>query len=109
MLYLIENEETGARQFVEAGTVSAALAGHPSHVVVSDPAEIDAEERKNAMILLRQQRDHRLAASDPYMLPDRPLTDAQRTAWVAYRQALRDMPETADPYAPTWPAAPTSE
>ncbi|MBB6251701.1 phage tail assembly chaperone [Nitrospirillum iridis] len=58
---------------------------------------------------LRQERSVRLNASDIRVLPDRwaAMTDAQRAAWAAYRQALRDLPDTCtDPTAPAWPVQP---
>ena len=50
---------------------------------------------------LRSRRDRLLFACDWTQLPDAPLTEAQRAAWRAYRQALRDVPETGD-----WPIPP---
>lgn len=35
-----------------------------------------------------------LCASDAYMMPDRPISEATRSAWVAYRQMLRDLSGT---------------
>lgn len=55
------------------------------------------------LIETRATRDRLLTASDWTQLPDAPLTDAQRAAWAAYRQALRDLPATGD----DWPAPPT--
>lgn len=55
------------------------------------------------MIDLRAERDRRLAASDWTQLPDAPLSDEQKAAWAVYRQALRDMTETAG----DWPEPPT--
>jgi hypothetical protein len=43
--------------------------------------------------LLRQQRNQLLAKSDWMAVSDRTMTQAQ----IDYRQALRDLPETADP------------
>jgi hypothetical protein len=43
---------------------------------------------------MRTQRDRLLAASDYAMATDAP-TD--KTAWAAYRQALRDFPATWEP------------
>jgi hypothetical protein len=43
---------------------------------------------------LKYQRDRLLAESDWAMTPDAP-TD--KTAWTAYRQALRDFPATWEP------------
>lgn len=61
-----------------------------------------------ARILLRNERNRRLAASDRYVLPDYPhASEEARQAWLAYRQALRDLPEnTVDPTAPDWPERP---
>jgi len=41
---------------------------------------------------LRAERNRRLAECDWTALPDAPLSKAQREAWRAYRQALRDLP-----------------
>lgn len=58
----------------------------------------------------RTERNRRLAETDWWVLPDRSPTQAQ----LDYRQALRDLPETADPYVDehsnivnvTWPEIP---
>ena len=56
---------------------------------------------------VRRRRDALLAASDWTQLPDAALSDAQRAAWRAYRQALRDLPgHPGWPGAITWPAPP---
>lgn len=58
---------------------------------------------------LRDERDRRLSASDHTQLPDYPLSDMARVAWAAYRQALRDLPETiTDPASVEWPLPPTA-
>lgn len=56
------------------------------------------------LIHIRAERDARLKASDWTRLDDVP--EETREAWQPYRQALRDMPETADPFAPEWPNPP---
>lgn len=50
-----------------------------------------------------------LAASDAYMMPDRPLADTTRQAWTVYRQALRDLSKLPTPAAQlaAWPAIPS--
>lgn len=54
---------------------------------------------------LRAERDERLRACDWTQLPDVP--EPTRLAWLTYRQALRDLPDTtADPFAPIWPTPP---
>ena len=58
----------------------------------------------------RTERNRRLAETDWWVLTDRSPTQAQ----LDYRQALRDLPETADPYVDehsnivnvTWPEVP---
>lgn len=56
---------------------------------------------------LRAERDARLRACDWTQLPDVP--SAIRLAWQPYRQALRDAPETLDPFDPDWPSPPEQE
>ena len=53
-------------------------------------AELQAAE---PLRLLRQQRNQLLQQSDWMAVSDRVMTQAQ----IDYRQALRDLPETADP------------
>jgi hypothetical protein len=56
---------------------------------------------------LRGQRNYMLATSDWSQLTDAPLTSAEKSAWAAYRQELRDLPEnTEDPKEVTWPLQP---
>lgn len=53
---------------------------------------------------LRLRRDRLLAATDFRMIPDAPW---DTTAWAAYRQELRDLPETVtDPRTAEWPEPP---
>jgi hypothetical protein len=59
-------------------------------------------------IILRGMRDALLSASDWTQSPDSPLSDAAKTAWANYRQALRDLPaNTSDPANPIWPSKPS--
>ena len=55
-------------------------------------AELEAAE---PMRLLRQERDRLIQQTDWRATVDYPNPDKQ--AWLDYRQALRDLPETADP------------
>lgn len=54
-----------------------------------------AEALKAAQEAARAERDRLLAATDWMVLPDAPLTDAERAEALAYRQALRDAPSEA--------------
>ena len=61
-----------------------------------------------AFVELRNQRNKKLRESDWMALPDRTMTDAQKT----YRQALRDLPANQTPVDEklsniTWPTEPT--
>ena len=65
---------------------------------------------EEAFKILRAERDYLLKKSDWMALSDRTMTQAQ----IDYRQALRDLPETADPQLDeqgsltnvTWPTEP---
>ena len=68
-------------------------------------SEIDTD---TAWVELRRDRDALLLSSDYTQTSDGPLTDAKKTEWATYRQALRDLPSnTTDPANPTWPSKPT--
>lgn len=64
----------------------------------------------------RQVRNQKLAESDWTQTNDSPLTDSKKTEWAAYRQSLRDLPETQTPSLDengqltgvTWPEKPAS-
>ena len=57
--------------------------------------------------MLRIKRNTALKSTDWTQLPDASLTEAQRQAWAAYRQALRDLPaNTTDPRNVAWPERP---
>ena len=74
--------------------------------------EIDARKARLtplAFASLREQRNALLVDSDNYVRADRwdGYTPEQKTAWAAYRQALRDLPQnTQDPFNPVWPTKP---
>lgn len=58
---------------------------------------------------IRGQRSILLQRCDWTQVPDAPLTTEQKNAWAAYRQALRDLPETFAEDGPgnvTWPTPP---
>lgn len=55
---------------------------------------------------IRKRRDMLLARCDWTQGPDTPLSETTRQAWADYRQALRDLTETVDVNAPTWPLDP---
>ena len=53
---------------------------------------------------VRQRRGELLASCDWTQLPD--VSDAARSAWAAYRQALRDVTTQPDPMNIEWPTPP---
>ena len=59
---------------------------------------------------VRAIRDEKIAASDWTVLPDSPLSAAEKADWAAYRQALRDFPATITTETTleelVWPTAP---
>lgn len=70
---------------------------------------IETTDTGNETVLaaLRFERNARLGACDWTQLADAPLSGPEKAAWVAYRQALRDLPESAEnPSNPTWPEQP---
>jgi hypothetical protein len=67
------------------------------------------ESRRDYWKKLRILRDGKLSKCDWTQIPDVPLTEEQKTAWINYRQELRDLPgNTEDPKNPIWPPTPTS-
>lgn len=57
--------------------------------------------------LALEERERRLRATDYLMLPDYPISDEMRQKVVAYRQALRDLPEQDEwPDIVDWPHQP---
>ncbi len=56
---------------------------------------------------VRLERNERLTATDWTAVEDSPLSDTEKAAWRAYRQALRDVTEQPGfPYEINWPEKP---
>lgn len=77
---------------------------HPGEVL-ADVLPVDAVA-KAAALRARSSRNQLLRASDWTQALDVPLSDDERAAWCAYRQALRDLPQQAGFPDCTWPTAP---
>ena len=85
--------------------------------LVPDPLKVQAK-LDQAWTQLRTQRNAKLAATDWVALADAHLSQDSKSAWFAYRQKLRDLPEqvtdsmlvATDPTGPSvpWPVAPGS-
>lgn len=57
--------------------------------------------------MVREDRAQALAQCDWTQVPDAPLTAEQKSAWVAYRQELRDLTtQEGFPWNVTWPTKP---
>lgn len=67
--------------------------------------EID-ERRAREWDYVRNDRNDLLAKSDWTQLADCPLTDGDKAAWAAYRQALRDITTQTDINNLVWPQSP---
>ena len=75
----------------------------------TDPRDDDwhAARREEALAALRLERTRRLGLCDYLTQSDYPISAEDLVPWLAYRQALRDLPETtADPATPDWPLPP---
>mgnify|MGYP003133204913 CR=1 FL=1 len=113
-------------EFYDVNVLDAALreAGIPIDGCASD-GRIDyraeataAQKKKGAKILadydpdvalwgdVRKERNTKLRSSDPAMLSDYPISEADKTAMADYRATLRDIPQAFD--SPTDVIFPTS-
>ena len=72
------------------------------------PKEVlTAAINEQAWGLVRVERDRRIALTDHTQAPDSPLSAEKRAAFAAYRQALRDIPQTyVSPADVDWPVPP---
>jgi hypothetical protein len=70
-------------------------------VAVPEPTDEDFA------VHVRAERDSKIAATDYLAMPDYPLSDEDKAAVMAYRQALRDVPtQEGFPREVVWPEAP---
>tara|TARA_B100000424_G_scaffold182317_1_gene141207 strand:- start:638 stop:1009 length:372 start_codon:yes stop_codon:yes gene_type:complete len=87
---------------------------YPDQIASKEDVEAKYQEvlNKEPIRLLREERDRRLAKTD--WTQSRDVTLENDTEWKIYRQALRDLPATADPQLDdagnltniTWPEVP---
>lgn len=68
-----------------------------THKIV-DGSAVALDETRDLAAENRERRNALLAVCDWTQVPDSPLSDADKTAWQTYRQALRDLPTHAN-----WP------
>ena len=75
---------------------------------IIDAYDIPAENLAWQWYVVRKQRNELLAACDWTQVADTAVSAENVAAWTAYRQALRNVPQTQnDPYAIVWPDLPT--
>jgi len=73
-------------------------------VAVENLTQDELDARDDAQwVVVRADRDQRLADSDWTQLPD---SSAVAADWTTYRQSLRDITSQADPFDITWPLKP---
>jgi len=71
-------------------------------------SDIKSFQDSRLLVGIINMRNGLLSESDWTQSNDSPLTDAKKTEWATYRQALRDLPaNTSDPANPVWPSQPT--
>lgn len=75
--------------------------------IVSELATDEATAKADAQWnIIRAERDAKLASCDWTQVADAPVDDL---VWAAYRQALRDLPQTqTDPFNIVWPTPPAA-
>ena len=74
--------------------------------LVEDPTKI-SDHKATLWSQLRAQRNQLLKDSDWTQGNDSPLSTESKSAWAAYRAALRNLPDvTSDPSNVEWPQSP---
>jgi hypothetical protein len=71
-----------------------------------DPEQVEQTARANFLVNLRKQRNALLEATDWTVMPDSPLSQQKKDDYIAYRQALRDLPQTVTYDTLFWPVKP---
>ena len=81
----------------------------PSFIRINQGFSVEVPDNPTELQLKKTQakaeRNSKLAETDVYMVSDFPITTEQKTAWQAYRQALRNM-DFSDPDNLNWPIKP---
>lgn len=80
---------------------------HPKFDDPTEQANWVAERLEVQWDIVRGERDQLLQLTDYTDLPSTPITQACKDAFLAYRQALRDITDQTDPYNIVWPELPT--
>lgn len=100
----VNDEDGNERTQWTAVEYSATVSANGFRLTDDFVSKLIAHETEQAAKAVRAKRDALLGASDKEVLPDR---DTDKTAWAAYRQALREIPEqTGFPFDVDWPVMP---
>lgn len=103
---IVYQEGTDELQYSDGEALLPISDGHDigsTHVVDGAPVVCASHASIDEIKALRNAL---LVACDWTQMPDVPLTEQQKLAWSAYRQALRDFPATCDKTNPVWPVPP---
>ena len=88
-------------------TDRAATENEPAQTAAEQEAEYKALKDEEQAKSVRADRNKRIAECDWTQLDDTPVDNAEKLAWAAYRQALRDVPNQAGfPWDIQWPDMP---
>lgn len=75
--------------------------------IAKDAEAAASNAENNIELIARYERNRKLLESDHLMLPDYPIDEETRQAIIAYRQALRNLPEQEGwPENVQWPICP---
>ena len=85
-------------------TLKSQRPAYPTHWSNTSMCWVDLRTLEDCMSVTRVKRDQLLLSCDWTQLPDVP--QAIQTAWVAYRQALRDVTTQTDQRNVLWPSVP---
>ena len=97
---LSENFAIGQIEHLTADIASKTVTWHQDDFAAASEAR--------AMSALRQERNRLLVETDWTQVADSQLADEKKTEWREYRQALRQLPATAEDVSnPTWPELPS--
>lgn len=116
--FLIENNcmrvvddiafDSNTQKIIEVSPYVLMGAVYTRMAVLLTPEELETR-KTDAWNAVRVLRDQRLRATDHTLLPDSPYSEAQKAEFVAYRDALRNIPQTqTDPFNIIWPVKPAT-
>ena len=107
-MVLRETDKAEAEVQLQAGECAAPVDAPGAWIMAADgrgatrmPISLDAQWH-----LIRAERWRLLVETDKHIMSDRPMAPELREAWIAYRQALRDITKQPDPANIVWPVSP---